>query len=64
MSLIEAIKSGRPFKRKVYEAWLECEGTLFLNANDWSYYHLTVPDVLANDWEVKSLKSEECLGKP
>jgi hypothetical protein len=48
MTIQEAIKSGKPFKRKpwVGTAWI-------YPRNMHSYTRFAVSDILADDWEVK-----------
>ena len=69
MNLIDAIKSGRPFRRKGVDTWilttadLEHEftwksvGTMFMeNTPDprpVKYLELSMKDLLANDWEIQ-----------
>lgn len=44
MNIIEAIKSGRPFKRKNSKSWFFTNG-IYSYSND---------DIVADDWEVES----------
>lgn len=64
MTLIEAIKSGRPFRRTSYShrgslgAWLEIRkvprgDTVLWIEQDQSEGAFSVDDVLANDWEIQ-----------
>ena len=48
MNIIEAVKSGKPFKRKHETCWrYQNEANAFCNA-----------DVLCDDWEIKANKAE------
>ena len=62
MTIQEAIKSGKPFKRKGWReemfaiAELDDDEWLFADGSGGVYYHpdeLTPQDILAEDWEVK-----------
>lgn len=50
MTIQEAIRSGKRFRRQAYHS-------VFWYANEWSH-NLTVSDVLATDWEVDEEKFE------
>jgi hypothetical protein len=55
MTIQEAIKSGKPFRRKGWTVWflMKLDGTL-LGVGCWQEYFLTKEDHLADDWEVKA----------
>lgn len=53
MNLIEAIKSGRPYKRKRHEAYIKS------NMEGRMYYE---PDVLADDWEIEEAELKFKIG--
>jgi hypothetical protein len=58
MRIQEAIKSGKPFKRKLWRDWhtVDAESQWFVNtATDYRVV-LSARDVLAEDWEVKPEK--------
>jgi len=50
MNLIEAIKSGKMFKRSDWREYLEVD---LANTND--FVPLTPEDILAEDWEVEEI---------
>lgn len=55
MTIQEAIKSGKPFKRKLWKDWhsVDQESQWFTNtATDYRVV-LAARDILAEDWEVK-----------
>lgn len=45
MNLIEAVKSGKSYKRKKHTYWYESSNKEF---------HLSIQCILADDWEVES----------
>lgn len=51
MNIIEAVKSGKPYKRVGQKEWTPPEAALFL---------LQCEDLTANDWEVKEEKTMRC----
>lgn len=61
MTIQEAIKSGKPFRRKDWKVWLKIENLFcFLIVNeDLIPQFLTKHDILATDWEIKSEKENE-----
>lgn len=60
MTIQEAIKSGRPFKRKDYEwmlfhgdrVWLTLANTHWIQTKT-PIGSFVIEDILANDWEIK-----------
>jgi len=60
MTIQEAMRGGKPFKRPKMEAWIGCHGGIYtMLSHAFSYLssdqkvRLTVEDILANDWEEK-----------
>lgn len=59
MNIIEAIKSGRPFRRQQFTNWYTGIGMGDLLALDRDYrYPLCEADLLADDWEIQERKVE------
>lgn len=63
MTIQEAINSGRPVRRKAHEALNLAYGEIkeftsgvYLQVGKFSY-HLTLSDLLADDWEVRSART-------
>jgi hypothetical protein len=54
MSIIEAIASGKPFKRPHYANYLSAEGGAIRSGG--AAYALPVKDIVAIDWEVQEPK--------
>lgn len=52
MNLIDAIKTGKPYKRFKDTEWRENRHVPNFSANQRNQYNLTEPDLLADDWEV------------
>jgi len=58
MTIQEAIKSGKPFKRIPWEIWIgvaqftKSKETV-LNYKMHEHLQFTAKDILANDWEIK-----------
>lgn len=56
MTIQEAIRSGKPFRRKNWHAWFILKNDAFVGADELPYPLKTLPliqDILADDWEVK-----------
>ena len=58
MTLQEAIKSGRPFKRKQQAYWMVVNGSnIIISDGEYnkylSYYDIDVKDILTKDWIIK-----------
>lgn len=47
MTIIEALKSGKPFKRNHWSCY-------YTKIGEAAYNSFTVDDILANDWEIKT----------
>lgn len=59
ITMPEAIESGRPFKRPLHDLWLyvfdeQQIKTLCLNKSQERRYNLTITDLAARDWIIKS----------
>lgn len=54
LTIIEAIQSGKPFRRSVYPTgwWYSQKGAAIVR-NDGAHYNLDAVDILATDWEIK-----------
>ncbi len=58
MNLIEAIKSGMPFKRLNWQVWTSYYGTHITQpglTQGARQAHLCYDDILANDWEIQEM---------
>lgn len=58
MTIQEAIKSGKPFKRKYWKDWIKrvkdyCVWATGVNKNELANDAISINDILADDWEVK-----------
>lgn len=56
MTIQEAIKSGKPFRRAIWNKnlWLvESKGIVCDNSIRLEIIRFSVPDILADDWEIK-----------
>jgi hypothetical protein len=47
VNIIEAVKSGKPFKRKKWDGWVRDR-----------YEGFTISDVMSEDWEIQERKIE------
>lgn len=69
MTILEAIKSGKPFRRKIHS----CGGAsaMLCNCKDWREnrqdsgwtYAIKANDILADDWEVEEKRVEITRGQ-
>lgn len=50
MTIIEAIKSGKPFKRKAWEFYLTTNNESQIKDKDGDLVSLDVKDILTDDW--------------
>lgn len=56
MNLIEAVKSGKPFRRSIHSNWMHVEGkniTFIDELNLAAIYKVLLEDILAEDWEIQ-----------
>ena len=53
MTIQEAIKSGKPFRRKIHTMWTIVSGNQLMDNLVFKKYCPTVQAILADDWEVK-----------
>lgn len=65
MTIIEAVKSGRPFRRKFWLTSL-ADRSMAFRADEWAMYYegmigknLRTADLLADDWEIDN---DDCPG--
>lgn len=69
MNLIEAVKSGRRFRRRCWDVWYEAGATRIISWRDDNessgdgFYCSLVEDLLADDYEVEEKKVEITRGK-
>lgn len=55
MTIQEALKSGKPFRRKGWTDWYKRDGVAYINLSDRREYRDVHPDdILADDWEVRN----------
>lgn len=56
MNLLEAIKSGRPFRRKNWDLWTQVHGNCVTQpglTEGLRQAHMCYEDILADDWEIQ-----------
>lgn len=60
MNIIEAIRSGKLFKRPKHDNWYTyADGFLLHVKEETELMHLTQDSILANDWEVEIIDNEK-----
>jgi len=57
MTIQEAIKSGKPFKRIIFSdyKWLFVNGAIICDLLSGQQIHIDAVDILAKDWEIKDI---------
>jgi hypothetical protein len=59
MTLVEAIESGKPFKRKYKNQWLYVSGGDIFHEAEHAGARLSATCICADDWELKPIKPRE-----
>jgi len=57
MTIIEALKSGKPFKRAQWSSYYHSDGYKIVSCDDAIVLLAIENDILADNWEVKSEES-------